>query len=246
MTGLEVETLVIVGAGLLIAGVVKGATGLGYASSALPFLVYAVGLRQGIALVLLPAMATNVAVALGNGHLRETARNFAMLYVAMLPGIALGVWLLIGSDPNRVVLLLGVTIVAFSVFSLLRPTLTLPKQLVMPLQAPVGFLNGVLTGLTGSQVMPLVPYVMAVEVEPARVVQAINLGVLLASLVLASTLLASGAVTHAILLASIAAIPPALAGVEIGQRLRRHIPAERFRTLVLLVLILSGLGMLLR
>ena len=95
LASLNWHSLVALGLGLLLAGVVKGATGLGYSSCALPFLVHALGLTNGIALVLFPAMATNVAVALGNGHLRTTCRDFAALYLAMLPGVAAGIWLLV-------------------------------------------------------------------------------------------------------------------------------------------------------
>src|SRR6185436_20590924 len=49
--------------GLFLAGVIKGTTGLGYSSCALPFLVSAIGLKPAMALVLIPAMATNVSVA---------------------------------------------------------------------------------------------------------------------------------------------------------------------------------------
>lgn len=236
----------VVVAGLLLAGIVKGATGLGYASSALPFLVYMLGLRHAVAIVLVPAMATNISVALGNGFLLETCRQFARLYAAMLPGIGVGLALLLWVSADAAVLVLGVTIVAYALLALSRPRFELTVRAARLLEAPVGFLNGVLTGLTGSQVMPLVPYVMALNLEPARLVQAINLGVLLASLVLAAGLVASGAVGEALLLASVLAVVPALAGVEIGQRLRGLIPAEHFRAVVLLVLLVSGVGLLLR
>lgn len=232
--------------GLLLAGIVKGATGLGYASCALPFLVYALGLRPAIAMVLIPAMATNISVALGNGHLRETCRGFAPMYLAMLPGIGVGLWLLVRVSVDVAVMVLATTIIAYALFALAKPNLMLPTRAASVLQAPVGFLNGVLTGLTGSQVMPMVPYVMALNLEPARLVQAINLGVLLASVVLVGGLLVTGAVAGALLGASVVAVLPALVGVEIGQRLRALIPAEHFRAVVLLVLLVSGIGMLLR
>lgn len=242
----DMQLLGLIALGLALAGVVKGATGLGYSSCALPLLVYALGLKQAIAIVLMPAMATNIAVALGNGHLLETCRRFAPLYVAMLPGIALGIALLFSIDQRVAVLILGSTIVGYSLFAIARPAVSLPAGTARVLQAPVGFVNGVLTGLTGSQVMPLVPFVMALNLDPARLVQAINLGVLLASLVLAAALLATGAVGETLLTASVAAIFPALIGVEIGQYLRRFLPAEHFRLVVLLVLLVSGVGMLMR
>ncbi len=246
LPGIGLHLLTLVGSGLLLAGIVKGATGLGYASSALPFLVYTLELEQAIALVLMPAMATNVSVAIGNGFLIETGRRFAILYLAMLPGIALGIVLLGAVQARVAVLVLGVTIVAYALFALARPTLAISGRAARALQMPVGLLNGVLTGLTGSQVMPLVPYVMALGLEPARLVQAINLGVLIASMVLAAALVVNGMASDATMLASMLAVLPALAGVAIGQRLRPLIPAEHFRTVVLLVLLVSGAGMLLR
>lgn len=243
---IDTQLASIVVGGLMLAGIVKGATGLGYASCALPFLVYTLGLRSAIAIVLVPAMATNISVALGNGYLRETFRGFARMYVAMLPGIGVGLWLLVWVSADIAVMVLAATIIAYALFALAKPDLMLPARAASGLQVPVGFVNGVLTGLTGSQVMPMVPYVMALNMEPARVVQAINLGVLLASLVLVAGLLATGAVAGALLGASLLAVLPALVGVEIGQRLRALIPAEHFRAVVLLVLLVSGIGMLLR
>ena len=65
--------------GLFLAGVLKGATGLGYASCALPFLVVAIGLKPAMALVVIPAIATNIGVAVTTAHLLQTVRTFAGL-----------------------------------------------------------------------------------------------------------------------------------------------------------------------
>lgn len=246
LPGLTADTLAIVGMGLVIAGVIKGATGLGYASCALPFLVYAVGLKTAIAFVLVPAMATNVAVALGNGHFATTCRTFAPLYLAMLPGIALGMWMLVQVDTHTAVRVLGLSIVAYAIFSLSRPELILPAQLSQTLQVPVGLTNGFLTGLTGSQVMPMVPYFLALDLPPARIVQAINLGVLMASAALAAGLATSGIADRSVLAASVIAILPALIGVELGRRLQTRIPAAVLKKAILFVLALAGLGLILR
>lgn len=233
-------------AGLVLAGVVKGATGLGYATCALPFLVYAVGLKPAIGLVMLPAMATNVAVALQGGHLAETWRGFSPLYLSMLPGIAGGLALLNAVDPRIAVAILGVTVVAYSLFSLARPSGRLGAATARRLQVPAGFANGVLTGLTGSQAMPLVPYVLATPLDTGRAVQAINLGVFMASAVMLAGLVVSGQTAIQLVTLSAICILPALAGVEVGRRLRPLLPEARARQAILLVLLLSGLGMLLR
>jgi len=232
----------IAGIGLLLAGVIKGATGLGYASCALPLLVLSIGLRPAMAIVLVPAIATNVAVAVTTGHFSELVRRFAPLYLAMVPGLGLGLGILLWIGSSSVAAsVLGGVIIGYAVLSLWGPRMVLSPQSARLLQIPTGFANGVLTGLTGSQVMPLFPYMMALDLDPNRLVQAINLAVLFASILLACGLLATSIMTSPLLMASVVAIIPALLGVEIGRRLRPLIPPDKFRTCVLAILLIMGL-----
>lgn len=233
-------------AGLFAAGVVKGATGLGYSTCALPFLVIAIGLEPAIALVAIPAMATNISLALSTGHLRETLARFAPLYLSMLPGIAVGLWLLTWIDRTLAVHTLGVVVVTYVALALSRPALALPAGLHGVLQWPTGFCNGVIAGLTGSQVMPLFPYIMALNLDAARMVQAINLAVLIASAMLAIGLASAGLMSPMLFAAAVAATLPALFGVELGARLRASLPVESLRRIALLTLLTIGIVMVLR
>ena len=237
---------IVAAAGLFLAGVVKGATGLGYASCALPFLVASVGLRPAMVLVLVPAMATNVNVAFTAGHLQETARRFKSLYLAMVPGIFVGVVLLLWINQQLAVISLGLIIIVYVLLALLKPTLSLNRTLEARLMVPTGFCNGVITGLTGSQVMPLFPYMMALDLAPNQLVQAINLGVILASVALGVGLLATGIMTWSLLLASMIAIIPALVGVRFGTLARAHIPPDKFRLVVLNILFFTGMLLIMR
>jgi uncharacterized protein len=232
--------------GLIVAGIVKGVTGLGYASCALPFLVTTVGLEAGMAIVIGPALATNISLALGVGQIRDTMLRFRGLYLSMVPGIAAGVGLLTLLAQHLAVRLLGLVIVAYVLLALLRPELRVPQRYATPLQWPTGFLNGVVTGLTGAQVMPLFPYVMGLHLEPARTVQVINLAVLIGSTFLAAGLLVSGIMTSGLLALSCLAIVPALVGVGIGNKARSHLPAANFRRVALITLLCLGFLMLVR
>lgn len=233
-------------AGLFLAGIVKGATGLGYSSCALPFLVSAIGLKPAMALVLVPAMATNVSVAFTAGHFRETAQRFSSLYLAMVPGIGLGIYLLLWVNQSLAVQALGIIIIGYAILTLTRPTLSLHAEGERLWKIPTGFVNGVLTGLTGSQVMPLFPYMMALDLDPNRLVQAINLSVMIASVFLAFGLVATGIMTMPLFVISILAVVPALVGVEIGNRARKNIPVDQFRRVVLIVLLMTGVMLMLR
>jgi uncharacterized protein len=199
-----------------------------------------------MALVIMPAMATNVGMAISGGHVLETLRRFKVLYLAMLPGIFVGVALLLWINQALAVHVLAMAIIAYALLALSKPHLLMPATLERPLQLPTGFLNGVMTGVTGAQVMPLFPYMMALNLDPERMVQAINMAVLIASVTLAITLSATGVMTGTLFFISVLAIIPALLGVEIGTRARRLLSPAAFKRIALLTLLLMGLLMLAR
>lgn len=232
--------------GLFFAGIVKGTTGIGYSSCALPFLVPVVGLQQAIVLIVMPAILSNVFVAFSAGHFRETFTRFWPLYVATPIGIVVGVAFLTSVDQRLSIGVLGTVIVAYAAMSLLQPNLTLRQPWDRILNAPVGFATGLLTGLTGSQVMPLLPYMMGLHLEPNRLIQAINLAVTITSIFLGIGLLLSGIMDVPSLGLSMLAVLPALVGVSLGNRARGLLPVLLFRRLMLSVLFAIGMMFVLR
>lgn len=232
--------------GLFFAGIVKGTTGIGYSSCALPFLVPVVGLQSAIVLIVMPAIMSNVFVALSAGHFREIVGRFWPLYIATPAGIVVGVAFLSSIDQRLAIAILGSVIIVYALMSLLQPNLTLRQNLHGALNAPVGFATGMLTGLTGSQVMPLLPYMMALHLEPNRMIQAINLAVTLTSIFLAAGLMLTGLMDVSSLGLSLLAVVPALVGVYLGNQARGLLPVPLFRKLMLLVLLAIGMMFVLK
>jgi uncharacterized membrane protein YfcA len=241
---MDADSLALIAAGLLLAGIVKGATGIGYATFALPILANIIGLKPAMAMVVAPTLAANMSLTITAGHVRETTRNFALLYLAMLPGVAAGAALLVMVDQRVAVIVCGSLLILYSAFALMKPHLALSSQSARRLKVPVGFANGLLTGLTGSQVLPLVPYVLALQLDSARTLQTINIGVLILSSALGLSLLLTNATDPMLLLASLAGVLPALAGSAIGASLQARLNGRVARMLVLGVVALSGVRML--
>lgn len=235
--------ILLIGVGLFAAGLLKGTTGLGYSSCALPFLVAAIDLKTAVVLVLVPAMASNLALMWKVGHFRETVRRFRLLYVALIPGIASGITMLLWIDQGLATRILGLLTMLYALFAIAQPQLSLTPRLELPLQLPVGLLNGVLTGLTGSQIMPLLPYMLSLRLDADRLVQAVNISVALASLVMGLGLAVAGLMSWMLAGLSVIGVVPAVLGVSLGNALRRHLPAATFRTFVLLVLAVTGLSL---
>ncbi|HEX4892571.1 MAG TPA: sulfite exporter TauE/SafE family protein [Hyphomicrobiaceae bacterium] len=239
--------IVLASAGLFTAGLIKGVTGIGFSTCALPFLVLAVGLKPAMAIVTIPALVSNFAVIAGGAGLARVISRFWPFYVAIVPGILAGTSVIAFVDLRLAVQLLAVLTLAYVWLALVRPDLTLPPAMARVLAAPAGLLNGFLTGLTGSQIVPLMPYMMALKLAPEEQVQAVNLAVSLASAFLAAALAGAGIMTAELAIASAAGVLPAVAGVAIGGRLRGQLSMAAFRhvalaTLAVLALSLYGRG----
>jgi uncharacterized protein len=234
------ESLALAGAGLLLAGLLKGFTGLGFSTCALPFLVIAVGVKTAVALVLVPAIASNAMLLWRVGHVPETVSRFWPMYVALIPGVANGISLLAWVDGATAARGLGLMTMLYASLSLWRPNLELAPRLEGPMQLPVGLLNGLLTGLTGSQIMPLLPYMMGLRLDPDRFVQAVNIAVTFTAGLMLMGLAVAGMLPKQLALWSIIGIVPASIGTIIGNRARARVPAAQFRLLVLYTLLLLG------
>lgn len=242
---MDATSIWVAAVGLLLAGLIKGITGIGYSTCALPFLSVSVGLRHAMALVVAPAIASNIAVLFGGRDMRRAAIRFWPFYVSTVPGIALGTYLLGAMDVDIATQILGALTIAYVILSLARPTLRISPRLERPLALPAGFLNGLVTGTTGSQVMPLMPYFMSLRLRPEEQVQAINLSVTIASVILGAAMFVTGLMSSDLALASLLATAPAMVGVGAGNVVRPALPAPMFRFLSLMTLTAIGTSLLL-
>jgi uncharacterized protein len=229
---MDLTSLCLAATGLLIAGILKGFTGLGFSTCALPFLVLAVGVKTAVALVLVPAIASNVMLLWRVGHVPETVSRFWPMYVALIPGVANGISLLAWVDGATAARGLGLITMLYAGISLWRPNLKLTPSFEGPMQLPVGLLNGLLTGLTGSQIIPLLPYMMGLRLDPDRFVQAVNVAVTITASLMLVGLSVAGMLPKQLALISLLGVVPASIGTLV--------PAAQFRLLVLYTLLFLG------
>lgn len=240
------ETLAVIYAAFFFAAFVKGTTGLGFSTACLPILTLAIGLKATLPLLIIPSLASNLIVMRDAGHFGATVRRFWPLFLAAVPGLILGLVLLGRFEQVQAAAALGLVLIAYGTFALANPQFVLPSRLAGPLAIPTGFLTGTVNGLTGSQVMPVLPYLLALKLQPNHFVQAINCCFTLSSLVMAIGLSQLGLMTLETGLVSGAGIQVVFLGVALGNRVRRHLSPEQFRRAVLALLILAGGVLLVR
>ena len=238
--------LALIAATYMIAAFVKGATGLGFSTMCLPFLVVAVGLKEAMPLVLLPSLASNLFIMRRVGQVRATVRQFWPMYAATVPGLVVGLWLLDTVDVQLAVLTLGLILVLYSLHALTTPALVLPQAAARRLAPVSGFATGVVNGLTGSQILPVLPYLMALDLPPGRFIQALNCSFTLSTVVMAVGLSRLGLLTLQTVVVSALGLVFVYAGTRLGAAARERMSPSTFRVAVLAVVLVLGLGLVVR
>lgn len=233
MTSSEIVIAIV---GLALAGLVKGAAGVGYSTTALPIVALGIGLDQAMPIVLLPSISSNLSVMLTAGEFRQTLVRFRLLYAALVPGLLAGLYVLSMVTAKDAARVLGFVILVYAIYALSRPALQIPGERQRWLNVPVGFFNGLINGITGSQIMPIVPYALSLELSPDGSVQLMNIAFTISSAIMLAGLHRIGFLDGTTFALSAAGVVPGLIGVAAGTRLRRRIKPETFRKVVLLLL----------
>lgn len=234
------------GTGLIItafflAGTVKGVIGLGLPTVALSILVAAVGLRDAVALIAIPALATNIVQAFtGPGMLPILRRLWPFLLMSCL-GIFPGLALLATVEPAYLTIMFGFILTSYAAYNLLRPQLPPPGRHEGWMAPAVGSVSGLVCGLTGSFVVPGVLYLQSLGLPRDPFVKAMGVTFTSLAVVMLPGLIANGLYSVEIGLNSLLALPPAFLGMYLGVRIRRRLSETLFRKVFFVALLLLGL-----
>jgi uncharacterized membrane protein YfcA len=166
-------------------------------------------------------------------------RKVSPFIVGGAVGVPVGAMLLIYIDPSHLRSGVGLLLVLYSTYGLARPA-TKPLQGGLPADIGIGFLNGLLGGLTG-----LAGVVVTIWVQlrgwPKDVQRAVFQPVILAAMVMTAISLAvAGAVTAETVKLYLFGLPMLFAGTWTGLKLYGRLDDARFRQTILLLLLVSG------
>ena len=211
-----------------LGGFVKGVIGLGLPTVAMGLLSIAMPPAQAAAVIVIPAVATNVWQILAGPALLSLARRVAF----MMLGVVIGTFATVGLLTRSTALAtaaLGAVLVAYGVLGFFPGRLEIAPRTERWLSPPVGLVNGMINGATGVFVIPSVPYLNSLKLEREELIQVIGIHALVCPLALGCALAVHGQFHTGLAATSIVALLPALAGMYAGQRLRRRLNPEVFR-----------------
>ena len=158
-------------------------------------------------------------------------------------GVPVGVTLLTWSDPRNVRIAVGIFLVIYTLYAFLRPALK-PVAVGGVGDAIVGFLNGILGGLTGLAGI-LVTIWCGLRGWPKDVQRAVFQPVAVAIFLMSGLWLgARGTVTADTMKFFVMGLPCVFAGTWLGLRLFGRIDEAMFRKIVLALLFISGAALI--
>lgn len=224
----------------IVASGIKGLTGLGFSTSCLPILALRLDLKIAIPLVIVPSIVSNIAVMVETGHFRNAVLRFWPLYASCVPGLLIGLVVLTSIHADTARVILGLVLVSYAILALSNKPFTLPEKWEKRLKVPTGFFTGIINGLTGSQVMPILPYLLSLNLTKNDFVQAINISFTLSSLIMLLGMNQLGYLSPSTFLIAAGGLVPVVTTVYFAGKSRRHLSGTLYRRLVLIFLLTMG------
>lgn len=237
---IDPHAMMIIGLTFLLAGAVKGVIGLGLPSISLAILTVAFDLPSAMALLLVPSFVTNLWQACVGGHAGVLFKRLWLFFALA----TLMVWIggeAIGHVPLWILsALLGLLLGAYAAIGLAGYRITTTPANERWAGPLFGITNGVLTGMTGSFVVPGVMYLQSIGLARDQLIQAMGILFTLSTVALGVALQGNGLLTSAQGIMSATGLLPAIVGMVIGQRIRHSLSEDTFRRVFFVSLLILG------
>jgi len=165
------------------------------------------------------------------------------LIIGAALGVPLGVFILAHADPNYLRRGVGVVLMLFSLYGLLRPTIT-PIKSAFAGDLGAGLLNGVLGGATGLAGIVAIIWCQLrgwTKDQQRAVFQPVGVATFAMS---AAWLGAQGSISHDVIWLFAVGFPVLLAGTWLGLKLYGRLDEAQFRKVVLILLLGSSVVMM--
>ena len=228
----------------LLAGGVKGVVGLGLPTVSVALLSAAFGIEAALPLLVIPSFVTNVWQGAVGGNAMALLRRFGVALAIIPVATWIGYHYVFVAAPQAMDRALGVALLVYAGLGLRAVRLPVPARAEPVLTPVVGVVNGLITGVTGTFVIPIVMYLEALGLDRDELVQMMGITFAVSTAALAGVLVLHDAYRFEASVVSAVAVVPAIAGMVIGARLRARLTPATFRKWLLVGLGAVGLKLL--
>jgi uncharacterized membrane protein YfcA len=233
--------IILIAAVFLLAGFIKGALGLGLPTVSMGLLAVTMQPSRALAIVIVPAIVTNIWQTFGGPYLRDIVRRLWPLMVGTVVGIWLNAGMLTGPSARYGSIVLGALLVVYAIVGLSQFSFTVARRNEKWVGGIVGVMTGMVSAATGVQVIPSMPFMQAIGMEKDELVQALGVFFTVATLALGFSLTGAGLLSASTAWPAAVAMAASFAGMFTGQSVRSRMHPEAFRRWFLIGMICLGL-----
>ena len=224
--------LAVAGFAFVFAGFVKGILGQGLPTVAIGLLSVIMSPGEAAALVVIPALLTNIWQAWFGPSLVPLIRRLWPTLLASFFGTfvatALGLGLLTPEAAALARKVLGGALIIYGILGVSRIRLRVPPRAETWLGPMLGATNGAVATATGVFMFPVIPYIGSLGLNRDDLVQAQGISFSVSTLALTFVLLGNGTLNAANAVGSLVAMAVTFAGMFLGQYVRRFMRPEVF------------------
>ena len=228
----------------VLAGFVKGTIGLGLPTVTMALLALMMPPAEAAALLIAPSLVTNVWQIRPFVTVRPILRRLLPAQIGVFFGTLAGSWVLGAPAGAWAMVALGGSLICYAVWGILGAQVSVRPTTERWLGPATGAITGLITSATGVFVIPLVPYLQALELPRDELIQAMGISFTVSTISLAAGLYFNDHYSLTNLSESLLMVFPALGGMAIGQQLRQRLSPALFRKCFLVSLILLGVYMI--
>jgi uncharacterized membrane protein YfcA len=196
---------------------------------------------QALEIVIIPAVMTNIWQTFVGPYLVGILRRLWPLMLGLAIGIRLTGGVMTGPYARYGTVLIGVLLVIYAIVSLRKFVLTVRPQDEKWIGGVIGLITGLISGATGVQVIPSMPFFQALGMKKDELIQALGIFFTVATLVQAFNLTAAGLLDESTALPGVVALACSFSGMAIGQWVRTRLEPEAFRRWFLISMIVLGI-----
>jgi len=240
MAGMDIFFITLV---FILAGMVKGVTGMGLPTVAIALLSLRMPPLEAAALLIVPSAVTNVWQLAAGPALYPLWQRFKWVMLAVCAGVALAFLLGAASWSGAV---LGLALAGYGLLGLTGWRLHVAPHNERWAGPLAGAATGVMAGVTGVFVMPVAPYLQALNLDKDDLVQALGMAFTVGTLALAVMLSLRGQWHVTAAGSSLLALVPSGIGMVLGQWLRDRMQPAVFRRSFFIALLALGVHQLAR
>ena len=242
---LLLENLVLIVFAVFSGGIVKGSVGIGMSMFSVPIIAFILPPTKAMMLLCFPVIFTNflqMDIKKGVGSFR-----FLPMFLALFLGLLIGGKLILNLNLNFISISIATVIIIFTSLNFFGISLkNIKKANEKILSIIIGFLSGILGGLTTFYAPPIITFLISINLDKEFFIRTTATMYFFASIPLYSSMLYHGLGNYYDLIMSLILVVPAIIGQFFGSKIRKKLSNEIFQKLILIILIMIGFSLLLK